>query len=67
MVPMLQQLGMRHVGYGLKADYFETAGTVLLDVLAERLDLNWHRMERNCGTEGLLMQDIPVFGFICFL
>ena len=37
MVPMLQQLGMRHVAYGLKSEYFETAGTVIIDVLAERL------------------------------
>ena len=37
MVPMLQQLGMRHVGYGLKVEYFDLAGAVLLDVLAEWL------------------------------
>lgn len=37
LVPMLQQLGMRHVGYGLKPEYFDLAGKVLIEVLAEWL------------------------------
>ena len=37
LVPMLQQLGMRHVGYGLKAEYFDLAGKILIEVLAEWL------------------------------
>ena len=37
LVPMLQQLGMRHVGYGLKPEYFNLAGKVLIEVLAEWL------------------------------
>ena len=37
LVPMLQALGMRHVGYGLKSEYFDLAGKVLIEVLAEWL------------------------------
>ena len=37
LVPMLQQLGMRHVGYGLKPEYFDLAGKILIEVLAEWL------------------------------
>ncbi|CAJ1338686.1 unnamed protein product [Effrenium voratum] len=37
LVPMLQQLGMRHVNYGLKAEYFNLAGKILIEVLAEWL------------------------------
>ena len=37
LVPMLQQLGMRHVGYGLKSEYFDLANKVLIEVLAEWL------------------------------
>ena len=31
LVPMLQQLGMRHVNYGLKPEYFNLAGRVLIE------------------------------------
>ena len=37
LVPNLQQLGVRHVGYGLKPEYFNIAGRVLIEVLAEWL------------------------------
>jgi len=37
LVPMLNQLGMRHVGYGLKPEYVQLAGTILVDVLKEGL------------------------------
>ncbi|CAJ1375010.1 unnamed protein product [Effrenium voratum] len=37
LVPMLQQLGMRHVNYGLKPEYFNLAGRVLIEVLSEWL------------------------------
>lgn len=37
LVPMLQQLGMRHVGYGLKPEYFDLAGKILIEVLVEWL------------------------------
>jgi len=37
LVPMLQQLGMRHVGYGLKTEYFVVAEKVMVEVLKEGL------------------------------
>jgi len=37
LVPMLQQLCMRHVGYGLKTQYFELAAKILIEVLSEGL------------------------------
>ena len=37
LVPSLQQLGIRHVAYGLKPEYFNLAGKVLIEVLAEWL------------------------------
>ena len=37
LVPMLQQLGMRHASYGLKPGYFHLAGKILVDVIGEWL------------------------------
>ena len=37
LVPMLQELGVRHAGYGLQASYFHLAGKILVDVIAEGL------------------------------
>jgi len=37
LAPQLQQLGMRHVGYGLKAEYWRVAEKVLVEVLQEGL------------------------------
>eukprot|EP00440_Ansanella_granifera_P062413 gb/GFBE01067671.1/.p1 GENE.gb/GFBE01067671.1/~~gb/GFBE01067671.1/.p1 ORF type:complete len:448 (+),score=77.94 gb/GFBE01067671.1/:1-1344(+) len=37
LVPMLHQLGMRHVGYGLKPEYFQVAEKVMVMVLKEGL------------------------------
>jgi len=47
LVPMLQQLGMRHVGYGLKAEYFDLAGKVLIEVLAEWLGDGFNKEVEN--------------------
>jgi len=37
LVPQLQKLGMRHVGYGLKPEYWRVAEKVLMEVLREGL------------------------------
>mmetsp|Transcript_44058 Transcript_44058/g.79204 ORF Transcript_44058/g.79204 Transcript_44058/m.79204 type:complete len:369 (+) Transcript_44058:75-1181(+) len=37
LVPMLEKLGMRHLGYGMKDEYFQDAATVLIEVLKEGL------------------------------
>jgi len=37
LVPMLQQLGMRHFGYGLKTQFFQMAAKILIEVLSEGL------------------------------
>jgi len=37
LVPMLQQLGVRHFSYGMKEEYFQDASAVLIEVLKEGL------------------------------
>jgi len=37
LVPMLQKLGMRHVNYGMKVEYFRVAEKILIEVLKEGL------------------------------
>jgi len=37
LVPMLQQLGMRHFGYGMRTEYFQMAAKILIEVLSEGL------------------------------
>ncbi|MEM1443914.1 MAG: globin family protein [Verrucomicrobiota bacterium] len=34
LVPAVQDLGRRHVGYGVKAEHYDTVGAALLDTLA---------------------------------
>ena len=34
LVPAVQGLGKRHVGYGVKAEHYDTVGAALLDTLA---------------------------------
>ena len=37
LVPAVQKLGARHVGYGVKASHYDTVGEALLDTLAKGL------------------------------
>lgn len=37
LVPAVQALGKRHVGYGVKAEHYDTVGTALLDTLDQGL------------------------------
>lgn len=37
LVPVLQSLGRRHVGYGVKEEHYPTVGAALLDTLAKGL------------------------------
>ncbi|NKI16227.1 hemin receptor [Spongiibacter sp. KMU-166] len=37
LVPVVQKLGVRHVGYGVKTSHYATVGTALLDTLAAGL------------------------------
>jgi len=37
LVPAVQKLGERHVGYGVKAEHYDTVGAALLDTLAKGL------------------------------
>lgn len=37
LVPAVQALGKRHVGYGVKAEHYDTVGTALLDTLDKGL------------------------------
>lgn len=37
LVPAVQGLGKRHVGYGVKAEHYDTVGAALLDTLAAGL------------------------------
>ncbi len=37
LVPAVQNLGKRHVGYGVKAEHYDTVGAALLDTLAKGL------------------------------
>lgn len=37
LVPAVQDLGKRHVGYGVKAEHYDTVGAALLDTLAAGL------------------------------
>lgn len=37
LVPAVQGLGQRHVGYGVKAEHYDTVGAALLDTLAAGL------------------------------
>lgn len=56
LVPMLIQLGMRHVGYGLKPEYVQLAGTILVDVLKEGLG--------DAFTKEIENSWVMVFGFM---
>jgi hemoglobin-like flavoprotein len=56
LVPMLTQLGMRHVGYGLKPEYVQLAGKILIDVLKEGLGDNCTKEVENAW--------VMVFGFM---
>lgn len=53
---MLQQLGMRHVGYGLKPEYWKVAEKVLVEVLKEGLG--------NDFTKEVEMAWLMVYGFM---
>lgn len=37
LVPAVQALGKRHVGYGVKAEHYDTVGSALLDTLEKGL------------------------------
>ncbi|MEM9079277.1 MAG: globin family protein [Verrucomicrobiota bacterium] len=37
LVPAVQKLGERHVGYGVKAEHYDTVGAALLDTLEKGL------------------------------
>lgn len=37
LVPTVQKLGQRHVGYGVKAEHYDTVGAALLDTLDKGL------------------------------
>lgn len=37
LVPIVQRLGQRHVGYGVKEGHYETVGTALIDTLEKGL------------------------------
>lgn len=37
LIPAVQDLGKRHVGYGVTAQHYDTVGTALLDTLAKGL------------------------------
>ena len=37
LIPAVQDLGRRHVGYGVKAEHYDTVGAALLDTLAKGL------------------------------
>jgi hemoglobin-like flavoprotein len=37
LMPVLQQLGARHVGYGVQAAHYDSVGTALLQTLADGL------------------------------
>ena len=37
LIPAVQKLGERHVGYGVKAEHYDTVGAALLDTLAKGL------------------------------
>lgn len=56
LVPMLQQLGMRHVGYGLKPEYWRLAEKVLVEVLQEGLGDQF--------TKEVEMAWVMVYGFM---
>jgi len=56
LVPMLQQLGMRHVGYGLKPEYWRIAEKVLVEVLQEGLGDQF--------TKEVEMAWVMVYGFM---
>jgi len=56
LVPMLQQLGMRHVGYGLKPEYWRVAEKVLVEVLQEGLGDQF--------TKEVEMAWVMVYGFM---
>jgi len=47
MVPMLRELGLRHVGYGLKVEYFDLAGAILLEILADWLGESFNKEVEN--------------------
>eukprot|EP00930_Biecheleria_cincta_P093273 TRINITY_DN8351_c1_g1_i1.p1 TRINITY_DN8351_c1_g1~~TRINITY_DN8351_c1_g1_i1.p1 ORF type:complete len:399 (+),score=86.61 TRINITY_DN8351_c1_g1_i1:62-1198(+) len=56
LVPMLQQLGMRHLGYGLKPEYWRVAEKVLVEVLQEGLGDQF--------TKEVEMAWVMVYGFM---
>eukprot|EP00930_Biecheleria_cincta_P093271 TRINITY_DN8351_c0_g1_i2.p1 TRINITY_DN8351_c0_g1~~TRINITY_DN8351_c0_g1_i2.p1 ORF type:complete len:329 (-),score=70.02 TRINITY_DN8351_c0_g1_i2:280-1194(-) len=56
LVPMLQQLGMRHVGYGLNPEYWRLAEKVLLEVLRDILGQSF--------TKEVEMSWTMVYGFM---
>jgi hemoglobin-like flavoprotein len=37
LIPAVEALGQRHVGYGVKAEHYDTVGAALLDTLAKGL------------------------------
>ena len=47
LVPMLQQLGIRHAGYGLKESYFHLAGKILVDCISEGLGKSFTKEVEN--------------------
>ena len=38
LVPAVQSLGKRHIGYGVEASHYDTVGSALLDTLEKGLD-----------------------------
>lgn len=56
LVPMLQQLGRRHAGYGVTDAHYDTVGAALLDTLATGLGDAFDEEVRAAWTE--------VYGFI---
>ncbi len=50
LVPAVQSLGKRHVGYGVEAHHYDTVGAALLDTLAKGLGDDFDEPTREAWT-----------------